>query len=201
MAAPEGIELLSGVSYGSIFLLLLLESTVILGLFAPGVFAVIGGAYLAGVGALSPVGVFLTAYTAVVVGDNMGFLLGRSARRSRRVARLIQRLEDRMGERKFDRPVALLFFQFPVVTRAPVPILLGAARMHLGKWLSIDAVATLLFISTLFAIGFTIGRTTGNPDSASRAAEILQLTFLGLLLAWGIYGWVRFARARRRKVP
>jgi len=186
------------IGYGAIFLLLLLESTVIVGLFAPGVFALIGGSFLAALGKLDPVLVYAVGWLGVFAGDAIGYVLGRNATRFSRVRSLVDRLSARVDIEAIRGSWTLWFFQFPVVIRAPVPLLLGATVMSMRRWLVLEVIATSLFVSTLYAIGYSTGAVTGSFEAAERNAAILQVIFLVLLVVFTLVGIVRY-RMRRGK--
>jgi membrane protein DedA with SNARE-associated domain len=152
---------------------------------------------LAGVGSLSPAGVFLVSYAGVIIGDNFGFAVGFLARFSSRVDAFVGRLERRVDIENRRNSYWLVFFQFPVIIRAPTPILLGASRMNFFRWLALDLVASLMFVSALFACGYISGRLTGDLGTASQSAAVLQLSFVFLLVAWSLFAGLKYLLARR----
>ncbi len=186
------------VLYLIIFGALLAESTVILGFLAPGISALVFGAFVAGTGHLSPSLVWLAGFLAVIVGDNAGYVLGRYAKRSPR----IQAWLKKAGIKESDPPPRakyLVFYQFLVVTRAPMPIFLGLKKMPFGKWIVLNIVASFMFVSAFFAAGYIGGRVIGSLDKTQHFVKLLErgLIIFGLAIMVGFT--IRWFLQRRRQ--
>ncbi|WP_416382285.1 DedA family protein [Nocardia transvalensis] len=133
-------------------------------------------------GQLHLVPVLLVAWSAVVIGDCSGYLVGRGVIRASWIDRLVKKLSEKVDIEKIRRSKAMVFFQFPVVTRAPVPVLLGVTRFPVKKWLLLDVCATTLFVGTLFTIGYVTGRVAGTAAAPKTVAAIVQAAFVGYVL-------------------
>ena len=183
--------------YLVVFLALLAESTVVVGLFAPGVSIYVAASFLAGSGSLDWRLVWLVGAAAVFLGDNIGYALGRISVRSCKLRAFVKRSGVDL-EAAPRRSLSLFFYQFPVVTRAPVPIVMGARGLSLGKWLSINLPATVVFTGVILLPGYVAGRTTGSFAEAERFSHEMQIAFLALAAIWVVYAIIRWRCMRRR---
>lgn len=186
------------VLYLIIFGALLAESTVILGFLAPGISALVFGAFVAGTGHLSPALVWLAGFLAVLIGDNVGYVLGRYAKRSPKIQAWLKKTGIRESAPP-PRAKYLVFYQFLVVTRAPMPIFLGLKKMPYGKWLILNLVASCMFVSAFFAAGYIGGRVVGSLDKTQHFVKLLErgLIILGIAIVVGFT--IRWFLQRRQQ--
>lgn len=188
------------VLYLIIFGSLLAESTVILGFLAPGISALVFGAFVAGTGHLSPGLVWLAGFLAVVLGDNIGYVLGRYAKRSPRIQGWLKKAGIKESDPQ-PRTKYLVFYQFLVVTRAPMPIFLGLKKMSFGSWIVLNIVASVMFVSAFFAAGYVGGRVIGSLDKTQHFVKLLErgLIIFGIAIVVGFT--IRWYLQRRQRQP
>lgn len=185
------------VKYGylTVFLGLMLENIPVVGLFFPGLFILIFGGYLAGLGDLSILFVFISAVLGIYVGDNLSYILGyfgivklsRLQKISPQLHQLEKDIRDKTG-------VFLIFFQFPVYSRMLLPVLLGTLQFPIRRWFFLDAIATVLFASVFSLIGYFIGKQVGELELAIDISQYIQWAFL-VLFVWWLFSLFKTARS------
>jgi membrane protein DedA with SNARE-associated domain len=145
-----------------VFLGVFLENT---GLPVPGETALLAGAALAHFGELSLPRVILVAMCAAILGDNLGFLVGRRGGR-----RFIERFCGRIGltpERlqQFDAffhrhgPRTVFIARFITGLRVFGAVLAGASRMRWRDFLLYNALGAIVWCTVIGLVGFTLGRS------------------------------------------
>ncbi len=177
-------------------MLLFLESIVVIGFFVPGISTLIAASFLAGVGQLDPLAVFLTAWAGIVLGDTGGYLVGRYANHLKPVTKLLKRLGKKVDIKAVQRSPALVFFQFIMITRTTLPPLLGATGFRWHSWLALECFASTLFIGTIVAAGYICGRITGSFTAVEKTILYMQIIFLIILLGGVVVALVK-RRARK----
>jgi membrane protein DedA with SNARE-associated domain len=174
-------HLVSTAGYPLLFLLVMAESS---GLPIPGETGLIAAAVLASQGKLDIVLVILLAAAGAIVGDNIGYLIGRKGGRwllerpgpfkSQRQNVLL------VGEPFFERhgPKAVFFGRFVLGLRVWASWLAGATRMHWRSFVIWNALGGIAWATAIGLLAYYLGH------SASNAVQ-----------AFGIYGLVAVALA------
>jgi membrane protein DedA with SNARE-associated domain len=144
-----------------IFALVLIED---FGIPVPGETVIIAGAIYAGSGRLNVVGVGVVAFVAAVLGDNIGYGIGRWGGR---------RLVDRWGkyvfltperldkaEEFFDRQGAkiITIARFIEGLRQANGIIAGITKMHWLRFLAYNALGAALWVGAWVSIGYFAGQ-------------------------------------------
>jgi len=181
----------ANVGYPLLFVLVAAESA---GALLPGETALIVAAALAGQGRLSLPLVIGVAAVAAIVGDNIGYLIGR-----RGLRRLIdrpgrwaagrRRLVER-GEVFFARrgPSAVFFGRWLPGLRVVTSWLAGADRMPWRRFLLWNALGGIAWATTIGALAYLLGRSASGSLGA--------IGFVGLGVAVLVY---LVTRVRRRR--
>lgn len=160
--------------YPLLFVLVMSESS---GVPIPGETALITAAVLASRGKLQIEWVIALAATAAIVGDNIGYLIGRKGGRwlLERPGRLYRQrtLMLRIGEPFFERhgPKAVFFGRFILGLRVWASWLAGATHMHWRSFVLWNALGGICWATGIGLLAYFLG------NSASNAIE-----------AFGIYG-------------
>jgi membrane protein DedA with SNARE-associated domain len=171
----------SHIGYPVLFLLVMAESG---GLPVPGETALITGGVLASTGHLSIEAVIGLAAAAAIVGDNLGYLIGRKGGRwllERPGAFHSQRLQVlSSGEPFFERhgPKAVFFGRFILGLRVWASWLAGATRMPWPSFVLWNALGGICWATGIGLLAYFLGHSAGN------AVE-----------AFGVYGLVAAALA------
>jgi membrane-associated protein len=181
--------------YPLLFLLVMGESS---GVPIPGETALITAAVLASRGKLQIEWVIALAATGAIVGDNIGYLIGRKGGRwlLERPGRFHrQRLEVlRTGEPFFKRhgPKAVYFGRFVLGLRVWASWLAGATRMHWRSFVLWNALGGISWATGIGLLAYFLGSSAGN------AIEAFGIYGLVAALVAVISAIVLHRRARRR---
>jgi membrane protein DedA with SNARE-associated domain len=183
--------------YWAILALILVED---FGIPVPGETVLIAGAIFAGSGRLNVVALGLVAFAAAVLGDNIGYLIGRFGGRA---------LISRYGKYVFLTPERLdkaeAFFgrhggkiisiaRFIDGLRQANGLIAGITEMHWLKFLAYNAVGAALWVGTWVTIGYFAGQhiTTIYND-------VTKYSLYAVIAAVVVIAALIFARVRRRR--
>ena len=157
---PEWLlDLFARYGYSVVFVGVLLENA---GLPVPGETALLAGAALAHFGRLSLAWVVVNAACGAVLGDNLGFLVGRRLGRS-----FVERHGPRLGltstrlsqfDRFFERfgPQTIFIARFVTGLRVFGALLAGASAVHWRMFLLYNALGAIVWSTTIAAVGYSL---------------------------------------------
>ena len=157
---PEWIvTLFARYGYAVVFVGVFLENA---GLPVPGETALLAGAALSRSGPLFLPWVVLTAVCGAILGDNLGFLIGRRGGRA-----LVERFGGRLGltptrlahfDRFFDRHGAKTVFIARFVTGLRVfgALLAGTSGLSWGRFLLYNSTGAIAWASVFGVVGYTL---------------------------------------------
>lgn len=154
-------ELLQRWGYGVIFMGMLLENA---GLPLPGETLTLLGGYAAGSGQLHLGGVIAAAASGAVLGDNLGYLVGRRAGWGLilRVGGLLRRSPDQMEtlRKQFLRhaTTSVLFGRFVAVLRVLAGPMAGAVGMAWPRFFLANLAGALLWACSMVTLAWLSGR-------------------------------------------
>ncbi len=182
-----------------IVLLMVLESSPVVGLFLPGVLIMVGLGSLSGTSYLSFADCVLYASVGALIGDSLGFWLGRlgiehrllhpANRRTRRGRARAKILVNRYGR------LGLFLGRFVWVFHPAVPFIAGAAGIRPGWFYLADVPAVILWVLIYGGIGHW---ATGMARERS-LKFMIGLGVVLVLLAAGLL--LRYLWRRRRYRP
>jgi membrane protein DedA with SNARE-associated domain len=182
--------------YPLLFLIVMSESG---GLPVPGETGLITAAALASQGKLQIELVIALAAAGAIVGDNIGYLIGRKGGRwllERPGAFHRQRLQVlAVGQPFFERhgPKAVFFGRFVLGLRVWASWLAGATRMHWRSFVLWNALGGITWATVIGLIAYFLGHSAGN------AIEAFGLFGLAAVLIAVVSGLVLHRRHRRSK--
>jgi membrane protein DedA with SNARE-associated domain len=188
-------HLIDVAGYPLLFLIVMSESS---GLPVPGETALITAGVLASQGRLQIELVIGLAAAAAIVGDNIGYLIGRKGGRwllERPGVFHRQRLEVlRVGEPffKVHGPKAVFFGRFLLGLRVWASWLAGATRMHWRSFVLWNALGGISWATAIGLIAYFLGHSAGN------AIETFGLYGLAAVLVAIVSGVVAHRRHRHR---
>jgi membrane protein DedA with SNARE-associated domain len=138
------------------------ESAAFVGLFLPGETALLLGGVLAGTGQLSLLPLVAIAALAAVIGDSLGYELGRHfgpRLQQSRAGRLVGDRRWRQAEEFMARRGGWAVFtgRWVGIMRALTPALAGAIRMPYRRFLAFNAAGGVLWATTVVAGGYLAG--------------------------------------------
>ena len=170
LAAIVNVDHLIEVSgYPLLFALVMCESS---GVPIPGETALIAASVLASQGHMNIVVVIVLAAAAAIVGDNIGYLIGRKGGRwllERPGAFHSQRADVlASGEPFFERhgPKAVFFGRFVLGLRVWASWLAGATRMPWRSFVLWNALGGIAWACLIGTIAYVLGRSAGNVVEA-----------------------------------
>lgn len=187
--------------YAIIAVAVLLERSIFVGLIVPGdVVLALGGVY-AGQGRMSLVVVIVVAFAAAVVGESIGYGLGRryGVGLIRRLP-LVNRVEGRLEQAKafFAQHGGKTVFigRYATAAGAFVPFSAGVARMPYRRFMAFDVPAILLWVSAISIFGYVFGEHLRLVD---RIITRFGYVVLGLVVVFFAGRWLlRGVRERKR---
>jgi membrane protein DedA with SNARE-associated domain len=175
----------------AILLLVLLED---FGIPVPGETVLIAGAVFAGSGHLNIVAVGVTGFIAAVVGDNIGYGIGRFGGRA---------LVERWGKYVFITPERLdkaeEFFKrhggkiitiarFIEGLRQANGIIAGITGMHWLRFIAFNALGAALWVGTWVSVGYFAGQhITTIYNAITRYSLYAAIAAVVLIAAWVVY--------------
>ena len=194
---PEWIvDLFARYGYAVVFVGVFLENS---GLPVPGETALLAGAALSHYGRLALPWVIVTAMMAAILGDNLGFLLGRRfgrgfiERHGRRVGLTPQRLAmfDRFVQRHGARTIFIA--RFVTGLRVFGAVLAGASDLPWPTFLFWNATGAVAWSITFGVVGYALGQSW---DTLERWIGRSGLIAFAIVAAAAV---VAVLRARRRE--
>jgi membrane-associated protein len=190
-------HLIEVAGYPLLFLLVMAESG---GVPIPGETALITAAVLASRGKLQIEWVIALAATAAIVGDNIGYLIGRKGGRwlLERPGRFERQRREvlRTGEPFFKRhgPKAVYFGRFVLGLRVWASWLAGATQMHWRSFVLWNALGGISWATAVGLLAYFLGSSAGN------AIEAFGIYGLAAAVLAIVSAFVLHRRARRRRV-
>jgi len=177
----------------------LLERSIFLGLIVPGdVILALGGVY-AGRKDLHLALVILVGAVAAVVGESIGFGLGRRYGRNliKKIPlanRLDRRFDDAQRYFKKRGGITVALGRYATAAGAFVPFIAGMSQMSYGTFLAYDVPAIGIWATGITLVGYYFGR---NLDTVERILSRFGYVMLGVLIVF-IAGQILWKRFRKR---
>jgi len=174
-------------------LIVFIETGFFVGFFLPGDSLLVTAGVFAAAGNLNLTKLLLLVPLCAIVGDQIGYWIGRKA------GQALYRREDSLIFRKRHLEHAHQFYEkyggktvimarFMPIVRTFCPPVAGAAHMNYGKYLSYDIVGGILWVGSMTLGGYGVGKLMPNLGDKIHYV-ILAVVFLSLLP--GIIGAIR----------
>jgi membrane-associated protein len=180
------------VAYLIIAALVFGEAAIFIGFVFPGETAVLLGGFLASTGHLNLTALCLLVFLAAVVGDSIGYEVGKHlgprvislgvfARHQARLDSAQRMLRDRGGW-------AVLAGRFTAFLRAVMPGLAGLSNMRYGKFLVWNALGGLIWGVGFTLVGYFAGASYEKVAATigRGSAIVLAAIVIGLLVVWEV---------------
>lgn len=175
-------------AYGAIAALVFAEAAIFVGFVIPGESAALLGGALAANGHLSLALVLGLVVAAGVLGDTVGFEVGRAAGPRLLDLRLLRRrrarLESAQAYLRSRGGRAVVLGRFTAFLRAVMPALAGASGMHYRRFVAFNALGGLLWGTAVTLGGFFAGQSFQLVQRSFGGASALLLGGLVLVLVW-----------------
>jgi undecaprenyl-diphosphatase len=182
-----------------VFLLPGLEASIFLGVFFPGEVAVLLGGVAASQGSVDIVLVVIAACLGAVLGDQVGYVVGREWGQQ-----LLRKIPDRLLDedrlqkgRAYIRRLGakgVILGRWTAALRALVPGLAGMAHMHYPRFLIANVIGGVGWATLVAIVGYLAGNSYKKVESALGSVSYV---LLGLIVV-GFIAW-HIVRRRREK--
>jgi membrane-associated protein len=191
---PPAYALVGGLSFA--------EAAVFVGFVLPGETAVLLGGVLANQGRVSLTGIAIVAVLSAIIGDSVGYEVGRRygnrilgtrifARRQRGIERGKKMLHDYGGR-------AVFLSRFTAFLRAVMPGLAGTAPLPYRRFLVFNAAGGVVWGLGFTLLGYLVGASYRKVETiAGRASEII----LGAVVVLVVVLVIRHRRRERDPGP
>jgi membrane protein DedA with SNARE-associated domain len=182
----------------AIFVLVLLED---FGVPLPGETALIAGAVLAGAGQLNVIEVGAVGFVAAVLGDNVGYAIGRFGGRAlvERWGRYVFLTKERLdwAEDFFNRHGGKIIAaaRFIEVLRQANGIIAGIIEMRWLKFLAFNALGAALWVGTWVSVGYFAGQHLTTIYTAITEYTLYAAIVVVVLIA----AYIAFRIVRKRR--
>jgi membrane-associated protein len=177
-------------AYVLIAALVFAEASVFVGFVLPGETACVLGGVLAAAGQLNLAVLLPLVVVAAIVGDSVGYEVGRSwgprLLRTRPLRRHERRLEVAQGMLRERGGWAVFVGRFTAFLRAVMPGLAGMSRMPYLRFLAFNAAGGLLWGVGVTLLGYFAGASYGKLEQTlGRVSAMLAAVLVGVaFLAW-----------------
>lgn len=188
--------------YVVVFLGVLLENSMFLGLLVPGSIILILGGLAAQNGSINVWLVLSLAVAATILGDTLSYVVGRAG-----WTRAIERGSLKPAMDKFRATMhanstwIILAYHFAGYSRAVGPAAAGLFRIPYRKWAPLDYAGGSIWALTYVMIGFLLGVLGVAFGDTKTMARLIELLFTGLLVAVILIAWYRASDAESRPEP
>jgi membrane-associated protein len=189
-----------GLAYVVIFALVFAEAALFVGFVLPGETACLIGGVLCATGRLHLVVLLPLVVVAAIVGDSVGYEVGRlsgpSLLRTRLLRRYTQRIEGAQRTLRERGRWAVFFARFTAFLRAVMPGLAGMSRMPYGRFLVFNAAGGIVWGVGVTLLGYFAGASyNGLAHLLGQISALLAIVVVGgALIVW-------WRRRRRSKSP
>jgi membrane protein DedA with SNARE-associated domain len=175
-------------AYALVGTLALGEAAAFVGLVLPGELAVLLGGVLASEGRVSLPVMVAVAVSAAVLGDSVGYEVGRHAGArllarpafARRFGPHVRRAQAYLAERGGR---AVFLGRWTSVLRALVPGVAGMAGMPYGRFLAFNLLGGVAWGATFVLLGYLAGASYRTVEAVAGEASLLLVVLLGLAVA------------------
>lgn len=168
------------------------EAAIFVGFVLPGETAVVLGGVLASSGRLSLTWLLVLVVLAAIVGDSVGYEVGRLAGprilQSRPLRRYRQRLDGARDSLRRRGGMAVFLGRFTAFLRAVMPALAGLSQMPYRRFLLYNAAGGLAWGVGVALLGYFAGASYKRVESAlgRGSAALLVLVVVSALLVWRV---------------
>lgn len=191
-------SLITSVGYVGIAAIVFTESGLLIGLFLPGDSLLFTAGFLSSQGYLSIIPLSLIAFIAAVLGDNMGYWLGKRFGPSvfrRQGSLLLDPEHIRRAETFFEKygSKTIILARFVPVVRSLAPVLAGVGSMHWRTFFLFNIIGGLAWGVGITLAGYYIGNAIPGVD-----AYIIPIVLLIILVsvAPGLWHFFRNQQSR-----
>lgn len=169
-----------------IFLIIFSESGMMVGFFFPGDTLLLSAGVLAAAGKLHLPLVLLVAAVAAILGDNIGYQIGKflGPKLFKKDSFIFRHEYIERAERFFEKygSKTMMLAHFVPIVRTYAPVAAGAAKMPRAKFAIFDAIGDIAWAVTITLIGYFVGSRIPSIDKYIEPVLVLIIV-LSLLPA------------------
>ncbi len=182
-----------------ICVIVFVETGLFVGFFLPGDSLLVTAGIFAASGHLSLTWLLVLASICAVVGDQVGYAIGRSA------GHALYKRDDSMFFKKKHLQKAHDFYEkyggktiviarFVPIVRTFAPAVAGAAEMNYRRFVSFNVFGGILWVFGTVLLGYSMGRLIG----AERVNKYIHVIIIAVVFLSILPGVIEFLRARAR---
>lgn len=171
-------------------LIVFAEDALFVGFVLPGETAAILGGVAASRAHVSVVAVLVVVVAAAIIGDSVGYELGRKVGPRILALELMQRRRRRLDAAQAYLArrggMAVFLGRWTAFLRAVMPALAGSARMPYGRFLTYNAAGGLVWGVGVVLAGFFAGESFGRVEGVlgKASAFVLAVVVVAALVVW-----------------
>jgi membrane-associated protein len=179
--------------YGLVGLVVFVEDALFVGFVVPGETAAVLGGVAASTGHVSLAVIMATVVAAAILGDTVGYEVGRHFGPRLLRTSLLQRRRERIDAAREQLArrggMAVFLGRFVAFLRATTPALAGTAGMPYPRFLAFNAVGGIVWGVAVVMIGYLAGNSYATVEKTfGQAAGLIVLALV--LVGIGVW-WVR----------
>jgi membrane-associated protein len=182
-----------------ICVIVFVETGLFVGFFLPGDSLLVTAGIFAASGHLNLTWLLVLASICAVAGDQVGYLIGRSA------GHALYKRDDSMFFKKKHLQKAHEFYEkyggktiviarFVPIVRTFAPAVAGAAEMNYRRFVSFNVFGGILWVCSTVLLGFSMGRLIG----AERVNKYIHVIIIAVVFLSILPGIIEFLRARAK---
>ncbi|HYM16449.1 MAG TPA: DedA family protein [Dehalococcoidia bacterium] len=195
-------RLFTNYGYYVVFLGVLLENTLFLGLLVPGAIILILAGLAAENGSINLALVLALGIAATLIGDTISYAIGRlgwaKALERGSLAGAVERVRAAAESRGH---WFILAYHFAGYSRLVGPAAAGLFRIPYRRWAPFDYAGATLWVLTFTMIGVAMGMLGVQFGDTRRIVRLLELLFTAAIVAAVVVTLYRSSRARRAAAP
>lgn len=177
--------------YALLFLIIFVETGVVVMPLLPGDSLLFAAGALAAAGHMNPFLLTALLFTAAVLGDNCNYFIGRTI--GPRVyewdSRWIKREYLQKTQRFFDRHggQAVIIARFMPIVRTFTPFVAGVGAMPYKRFLAFDIAGGALWVGSCVGMGYGLGNLPFFKENFSA----IVMAIIGMSVMPGVIAWLR----------
>ena len=181
------IQQFGGWSYAILFLIVFVETGVVIMPFLPGDSLLFAGGTLAALGAFNLPALLITFFVAAVIGDTVNYHIGKKVGMSipeqSFLGRLVNKERMEVAKKFFDKHggKTIVIARFMPFIRTFIPFVAGASRMNYKYFLIYNVVGAFLWVMICTFLGYFFGNIPIIKENFSTV--LLLIIFISVLPA------------------
>ena len=189
-------RLFANYGYYVVFIGVLVENSMFLGLLVPGAIILILAGLAAENGSINIWYVFALAITATIIGDTISYMIGRLG-----WTRLLERTGMAATVERLREPMhahsvwIILSYHLAGYSRLVGPAAAGIFRIPYRRWAPLDYAGGAIWVLLYTGVGFALGLAGVEFGDTKRTVQIFEWFFLGV---FAVAIFIVFVRSARR---